>query len=150
MVENANIFQAHFTSDPESVATVIQVLIDAIFDHCHQAETVSDIEIVVTEVINNIVEHAYANRPGMPADISAVAVGSCIEFTLTDRGVELPNHKLPTGNSNHSFSNISELPEGGFGWDLIYSLANNIRYVRKGGENCLTFSVTIDDSQPLN
>jgi serine/threonine-protein kinase RsbW len=40
-----------------------------------------------------------------------------------------------------------DLPEGGFGWYLIRTLARDVRYDRNGVTNCLTFWLPATESE---
>jgi serine/threonine-protein kinase RsbW len=94
-------------------------------------------EIVMAEVLNNIVEHAYAAQSG--------AIEVCIdlgehglECTITDSGAPMPGDDLPKGIP-HALDQIDDLPEGGFGWFLIRSLAQDLQYSRFRDQNFLRF-----------
>lgn len=100
-------------------------------------EQAGAIEIALAEVVNNVVEHAYADRP--PGDI--LIRGQMDEMALrvrvTDKGQALPDGRLPDGHPADISGPRSGLPEGGFGWYMIRTLAKDIRYVRENGGNHL-------------
>lgn len=94
------------------------------------------IEIVLAEVLNNIVEHAYAHREGT-ITLEVSAQPSRIECRVLDCGREMPGLTLPEGKlAPHD---PDDLPEGGFGWFLIRSLTHELRYTRQNGRNELRF-----------
>ena len=94
------------------------------------------IEIVLAEVLNNIVEHAYAERQGeITIEVSKGPAG--IGCRILDTGAAMPGLALPEGTlAPHD---PDDLPEGGFGWFLIRSLTEDLRYSRQSGMNELSF-----------
>lgn len=99
-------------------------------------------ELLLAEVLNNVVEHAYARWPGDIA-IGLKRVSAHIEVSVSDRGLPMPDAAPPTGDLPDMGG--ADLPEGGFGWFLIRSLAQNLHYARKGEVNELTFQIPVDN-----
>lgn len=91
--------------------------------------------IVLAEALNNITEHAYPDATG-PIWLRAQVKGHQFMATLRDRGAALPAGLLPQPGPNpgpnpgHSAPNPADLPEGGFGWHLIRSLADGLDHAR--------------------
>lgn len=99
------------------------------------------VEIAVTESLNNIVEHAFADG-GMPMARRLIRIRcdtalDVIRVEIEDNGCPLPGGKLPAGLAADLDVPVEDLPEGGFGWFLIRSLANTICYCRTSGWNQL-------------
>lgn len=139
----------HFTSDPFSIAAVTGQLIEKVAVISPTPDALANIEIVVTEVINNIIEHAYQDRPDQPIEMSARSTADSIQFDLVDCGRQMPDCRLPEGATRKLPDAVAELPEGGFGWHIIRSLTENLKYSRISGENHLSFSVTIGPTQSV-
>lgn len=95
-------------------------------------------QIVLAEVLNNIAEHAYADAPG-DISISLAATAAGLDCRIIDRGQEMPGGMPPAGTLPEE-----ELPEGGFGWFLIRSLTRDLTYLRKDGQNLLSFVIPDD------
>lgn len=92
-------------------------------------------EIVLAEILNNIVEHGYpAGDPG-PIWLALVIAPQAIQVTISDFGRPLPMALLNPASSPDPQS----LPEGGFGWFLIHSLATDLCAGRTGTLNRLSF-----------
>ncbi len=91
-------------------------------------------EIVLAEVLNNIVEHAYAGQQG-EISVSICNARGGVEVFVTDRGNAFPQEVLPQGK----LAEVNELPEGGFGWHLIRSLVHGLTYQREHSVNHLSF-----------
>ena len=97
----------------------------------------STAELLLAEVLNNVVEHAYANGAG-EIEVSVTLRGGSLIFQVLDRGEELPGHALPPGQLAE-YGQHSDLPEGGFGWHMIRALAKDVDYRRQDGCNQLSF-----------
>lgn len=91
-------------------------------------------EIVLAEVLNNIVEHAYASSTGDIRLILSLGPGNLV-CRIEDEGRPMPGGTLPAG----TLPDPSDLPEGGFGWHLIRVLSQGLTYDRVGGVNRLSF-----------
>jgi serine/threonine-protein kinase RsbW len=101
-------------------------------------------EIVLAEVLNNIVEHAYAGDAGV------ILIGMAhhpdgVHVTVRDQGHPFPRQELPQGLLP-DIASFADLPEGGFGWHLIRSLVRNLTYQRADGCNHLSFYLPYQES----
>jgi serine/threonine-protein kinase RsbW len=107
------------------------------------ADCAASTELVMAEVLNNVVEHAYARRPGR-IDIEMRLCGDGLSCTVRDAGDPIPGGMLPSGAGAPYDVPVKDLPEGGFGWLLIRSLARDLFYLRETQGNRLTFLVPLD------
>lgn len=94
-------------------------------------------EIVLAEVLNNIVEHAYGNADGQ-IQISVIRAAQSLNICIMDRGRPMPDLKLPPGELRPLYDG-QDPPEGGFGWFLIRSLTQDLQYQRVKDQNILQF-----------
>ena len=97
---------------------------------------------VLAEVLNNIVEHAYAQGKGS-IRLTLWQQGPGLAVEVVDQGAPMPDLCLPEGHLAE-IGAFDDLPEGGFGWFLIRSMTNNLKYDRVGGENRLRFCLISD------
>ena len=101
------------------------------------------VEIVLAEVINNIVEHAYGPDQESQADepcmvrVSYDLYPNTLMLTVVDRGKPFPDAELPPGRTLAPDIDREELPEGGFGWRIIRDLTIEQTYQRDSEENFL-------------
>ena len=93
-------------------------------------------EIVLAEVLNNVVEHAYAAGTG-PILLTLRLGDGWLHCLVEDEGVAMPGGEPPAGHA----PDPADLPEGGFGWHLIRVLCQGLRYERQDGMNRLSFSL---------
>ena len=108
------------------------------------ADETDIVELVLAEVLNNIVEHALAQTLNdtqikITADHDARGLG----VIITDEGAKMPNGVAPPPRPPVVDVEMSELPEGGFGWFMIHTLAQEVCYVRKDGRNHLTLRLAV-------
>lgn len=108
---------------------------------CLQEHQRGTAELLLAEVLNNVVEHAYANGTG-DIEVSVALRGRSLMFRVQDRGEELPGHVLPPGQLD-AYGRHSDLPEGGFGWHMIRALAKDVEYRRQDGCNQLSFRLDL-------
>ncbi len=94
-------------------------------------------EIVLAEVLNNIVEHAYCGADGQ-IKISVTCQCGFLDIRIIDGGRPMPDLKLPSGELCPMFDG-QDPPEGGFGWFLIRSLTQDLHYQRVQDQNILQF-----------
>lgn len=94
-------------------------------------------EIVLAEVLNNIVEHAYGGDCGQ-IQISVTRKAGFLEICIIDAGRPMPGLKLPKGELVPLFDG-QDPPEGGFGWFLIRTLTQDLQYQRVRDQNILQF-----------
>jgi len=104
-------------------------------EDCGTAET------VLGEVLNNIVEHAYADRPGAPIGVTLAPGTTGLAVEVTDTGAPMPGGRLPEPRRAALDVGRAELPEGGFGWSVIRDLTVDLEYGREGRVNRLRFRI---------
>ncbi len=127
-------------SDAGAVRKALQVIFGATALQRLQAADRDSAEIVLAEVMNNIVEHAYATLRG-EIDITIRREVDGLACTVVDRGHAMPDARLPAGTLT---TTPADLPEGGFGWHLIRELARDLVYQRVGDRNELSFRLTLE------
>lgn len=106
-------------------------------------QVVGALELALAEVLNNVVEHAYAGRSGSIALSIALHRGMLL-CLIVDHGRAMPGLDPPAGQSSQSLAVQRDLlSEGGWGWHLIRSLTRNLVYSRAGGANRLRFRIDL-------
>lgn len=107
-------------------------------------EEAGKVEMVLAEVLNNIVEHAYPdqNAAGRIA-ISCAHRPDGLHLRIVDEGEAMPGGNAPLGVQASLDVDLNDLPEGGFGWFLIHTLAKDVKYRRIGLENQLSMRLAV-------
>lgn len=102
------------------------------------------IELVLAEILNNIVEHAYPpSDPAGPILIECEHQTDGLIITIKDHGRAMPDNQMPLGNLSSLEVELDDMPEGGFGWFLIQHLARDVTYDRVGTENHLHMRLAV-------
>jgi serine/threonine-protein kinase RsbW len=107
-------------------------------------EEIGTVELVLAEILNNIVEHAYPDSgPSGPIAIHCVHKADGLRVLIRDVGKSMPDGKMPLGELSSHEVEFDDLPEGGFGWFLIQHLAKDVTYKRVGNENRLKMRLAV-------
>ncbi len=128
--------QILMTSDPHSVRDGLRHALETAPLARLSSEDRSTAEIVLAEVLNNVVEHAYALHPG-EIRLCLSVDGGQLHCVIEDEGRPMPGGQPPAG----ILPEAETLPEGGFGWHLIRTLSAGLDYRRDGQTNRLSFSL---------
>ncbi|MDJ0826581.1 MAG: ATP-binding protein [Rhodobacter sp.] len=98
-------------------------------------------EQVLAEALNNVVEHAQAGREDGAIRLETTLNGHGLVCEVLDDGAPMPGGTLPDGRPAELGTGLEDLPEGGFGWFMIRTLARRLSYHRDDGWNRLRFEV---------
>jgi serine/threonine-protein kinase RsbW len=130
-----------FVADPPTVRDRLARVMAAPLASGLSADLRGKVELVLAEVLNNVVEHAYSFGSGhVELTIWGTAEGLVCE--VVDAGAPMPGGRLPEGRlPDGAGLSAADQPEGGFGWHLIRKLTRDLAYARAGGQNRLTFTV---------
>ena len=102
------------------------------------------IELVLAEILNNIVEHAYPPSDAAgPISVECKHQSDGLIIAIKDQGRAMPNNQMPLGNLSSLDVELDDMPEGGFGWFLIQHLARDVTYKRVGLENHLNMRLAV-------
>ncbi|MDA5092875.1 ATP-binding protein [Aliiroseovarius sp. KMU-50] len=107
-------------------------------------DTRSIAEIVLAEVLNNIVEHAYAGQDNGVVELHIHKHDKKLKMAIVDDGLPMPDNRLPNWTAHELDVRRDDLPEGGFGWSLIRDLSSDLTYARRNSQNRLSFSIQMN------
>ena len=131
--------------DALAVRHALRAMVEALTHRGLHACDRGTAEIVMAEVLNNIVEHAYAGTVGdISIRLGRTACG--IDCCIRDVGHPMPDLCPPRGTLTEWEADAP--PEGGFGWHLIRSLTRGLAYTRIGGTNRLSFLLPREGELP--
>ncbi|GAA6181296.1 MULTISPECIES: ATP-binding protein [unclassified Shimia] len=127
---------------PQEVRNALETLRHKLTAQEFAACNAGILEIVLAEVLNNVVEHALAGRSDGQIIVACNYAEHCWFVEVRDNGSSMPGSQLPDGVMPSLDKELKDLPEGGFGWGLVRSLAEDIDYQRHStGHNELSFRV---------
>ena len=108
-------------------------------------EGLSDLtQIILGEILNNVVEHAYQFEGGHPIELAMTFHADRIHCRVEDEGLAMPDDRPPNGGMPElDATDRDSLPEGGFGWALVYEMTEDLVYKRVDGRNFLEFYIPI-------
>lgn len=134
-----------FRATGNDARTAITRVVDALRPRGWPEDYLGSVEIVLAEVVNNVVEHAYCGQPHGAAGIRYRVGARTLCLVVWDRGQGFGAGRLPPGTPLNVTVPSADLPEGGFGWLLIRSLAPDVRYRRAKGINRLCVRFPLPD-----
>ena len=137
-----------FPSSPLSVRRALQTVVTDLqgFD----LEERGTVELVLAEALNNVAEHAYGAEDRGWISLDCTKEPDGLHFRIRDEGRPMPDGVAPMGDPAPLPEALEAMPEGGFGWALIYHLTDALRYDREGAHNTLSmrFRLDKDDDSP--
>ncbi|MCV6597836.1 MAG: ATP-binding protein [Mangrovicoccus sp.] len=130
----------HLGATPEAVHDLLSMARANLQFMDVEPDLLGNAEVVIAEVLNNIVEHAYAgaaptNKAEIQVDLMRRKRG--LAMLVLDHGRPMPNLQLPQGSLPNADGPVEDLPEGGFGWFIIRELSRGLQYRRIGNVNRL-------------
>jgi serine phosphatase RsbU (regulator of sigma subunit)/anti-sigma regulatory factor (Ser/Thr protein kinase) len=100
------------------------------------ADIVNTIEVAIVEAANNICEHSYGLRGGLPIELTIRHTGNEMVFLFHDEGPPFdPSAIKPL---KFIWNNIHEVPESGRGIYIINEIMDQVEYNRSDNINLLT------------
>ncbi|MCQ0091927.1 ATP-binding protein [Roseovarius sp. M141] len=112
------------------------------------ADACGTAEIVLAEALNNIAEHAFAMTTAGTISVTLAPGQRTLTAQIVDTGAALPGLGPPAGQLPPFGATTSSLPEGGFGWFLIQTLTECLRYKRHDEQNHLCLRFAFSSSAP--
>ena len=135
-------FSLRFPSTPRGVRQTLAEISAHAAASGSDADTVGQIEIALAEVLNNVVEHALPHAAGSAIFLAARRDAHGWHFTIRDKGIAIPGGVVPRPALPSTNRPLQELPEGGFGWAIVHTLARDLTYHRRDGCNHLSFTIS--------
>ena len=95
-----------------------------------QQDACFQLQVAVSEALNNIVEHALAGASIAPVEIRCRTTPQCFEVTTRDHGRPMPALPAPEFPDAHA--------ESSRGWPIIFSWVDSVEYQALADGNILT------------
>ncbi len=131
-------FKRQFNADFASATDILTQTQEWLTTQAIPPVVIEDTSIVLVEVFNNIIQHAYGfNTPAnAKIDLAMVIEDDQIFIDTYDRGAGMFHTPEPL-RIDLANCELADLPESGFGWVLIERLSNKVVFSRSGGRNHL-------------
>ena len=117
----------------ERVSEACFSLRDFCFRNNVEKNICSELELCLTEALNNVIKHAYKEDADQKIDLTYIFNANELEIIIEDSGLPRTNFKEPV--LNYDPSDVNTLPEGGMGLFIIKNLMNMVNYNRIDGKN---------------
>jgi serine/threonine-protein kinase RsbW len=143
------VLRLRLVAEPAAVRVALVRIAAELERRAIPAERAAAAELVLAEVLNNIAEHAFAGAPPGAVEVSLRFAGGAIACEVRDGGRPMPGGRPPAPTPPLATAESRrDLPEGGFGWFLILSLAEELEYFRDGRRNVLRFRLPLTGGAP--
>ena len=140
-------FACSFKATEQSARSCITTVMEGLRAIELPVDRAGDVQIALAEAVNNIVEHAYADRTDGEISIRCALSPKTLQISISDTGPPLPNGELPAGLPADVSGPLETLPEGGFGWYLIRELTSSLHYERQADSNLLSLCFELSAQQ---
>ncbi|MEM6577717.1 MAG: ATP-binding protein [Pseudomonadota bacterium] len=130
-------FQTEFEASQLKVREALINLRSALQTDGFDEDTAGSVEIVAAEALNNVAEHAYCGAEAGLVKLTAHFDRSLLYLSIFDEGRPMPGDRLPERSDPMANVEAGDLPEGGFGWNIIRDLCDDIQYLRLNDGNHL-------------
>lgn len=107
-----------------------------------------DVELVLAEALNNVVEHAYLYREDGEIELTVRLTPEEMTLEIVDSGQSFEGPPPPREISPEELA-LEDLPEGGFGWNLIHTLTDDVSYRHEAGRNYLLMRRALPERMDL-
>jgi len=125
-------------SDHGSVRRAMDDVVSHLGAHGVPAERAEDVRLALTELLNNIVEHAYQGRAGGEIHLELRTRDAQLTLHVVDHGAPVPSDLLERGvMPAFDLDDPLSLPEGGMGLALALQLLDKVHWVHRDGSNHL-------------
>ena len=102
------------------------------------AEALAEIERCGVEAMNNVIEHGYGLREGLPVELSLWWRVDGLVIELRDEGTPIPEEALASASlPSVETDDPRELPDRGWGLGLLHELMDEVRYEARPEGNLL-------------
>jgi serine/threonine-protein kinase RsbW len=122
---------------------LVSVLIRAACDSLGlNAADTSSVDLCAVEAVTNVIRHAYLGAHGNDVSLEVQSSPQRLDLYVRDRGHPMPQvyvARLQNGSDVLQFdpADLSAVPEGGMGLQIVHQLMDETAYSVDAGTNCL-------------
>lgn len=95
------------------------------------------IRLVIVEALNNVMEHSYLNNPDRYISIYLSFSTNFVLISISDKGIANSKGIEPV-EQVFSLDDPESIPEGGYGFNIMHTVMDEISYHTQENVNTLT------------
>lgn len=137
------LYKETFDATSLSVREHVERILVSLKENLVSEDQKTSAEIVLAELLNNIVEHGYVGISTGKIHVEITLLASILQIDTKDFGLPIADLRIPEPVEPDLNVQISNLPEGSFGWFMIRKLTCDSSYRRVGNTNCFSLSVAL-------
>ena len=135
-------FETTVAATPLAVRGALCRLRDALNAWGSTPDLAARVELVAAELCNNIAEHGFRGRAAGELRLKARFASPDLYLEISDNGTPPPRALLQGQTLPSLDVACADLPEGGFGWFLIHSETDALRFEQNQNRNHLSLRFT--------
>ncbi len=146
MAANPRTLSVTIAASYEDVAIVRSLLPVFAKDLPFTKGTLLRLEICLAEALTNVVRHGYKDMVGGEIAVTLAAQADRLVMEIADEGRPMPDRaresirNAPRPTPDRDDTPVHELPEGGFGLQILKTVLDDVAYRRDGARNVLTLT----------
>ncbi|MBI3914961.1 MAG: ATP-binding protein [Chloroflexi bacterium] len=131
----ANKFKLNIDSRVERLAEIAEFVEDAAQACGFSADAAYELQMAVDEACANVIEHAYAGKPGGKIEIACEKRGDEFVVVIKDHGKRFDPRRVAPPKTD---APLSKRDVGGLGIFFMYKLMDRVNFDFSRGQNVLT------------
>ena len=110
------------------------------------------LQLAVSEIVSNAIEHGYAGRPGHQVDVSVQIIGPEISVDVTDDAPAFPGNELLARLQDQETDVFPDdtWPARGHGLQIVRQAVDSLSFRRMGDRNCVTLVKQVTVNSPTS
>jgi serine/threonine-protein kinase RsbW len=112
------------------------------------------IQLAVSEIVSNAIEHGYAGLPGHQVDVAVHIMGPEISVDVTDDAPAFPGNELLARLQEQESDTLPDdtWPTRGHGLQIARQVVDSLSFSRRGDRNCVTLvkQVSVNSPTPVD
>jgi anti-sigma regulatory factor (Ser/Thr protein kinase) len=108
------------------------------------------LQLAVSEIVSNAIEHGYAGVPGHQVDVLVQITGPEISVDVTDDAPAFPGSELLTRLQEQEPDAMPDdtWPTRGHGLQIAKQIVDSLSFSRRGERNCITLVKQVSVNSP--
>ena len=139
-MKHSNIFNITIPATSDQLGRVLKEVCAFALQSGASEEKIGQIELVLEEILVNIINYAYPQKPGTIEIRYQLLQTSQLKLEIIDNGIPFDPLSIPEADTE---APLEERPIGGLGIFLVRNIAESVDYQRQFGKNVLTVSIAL-------